>query len=68
MLPVLARIGGRVLARLPWALGWRVGGHSMARYEKCGYELSAEGERLLAALRAELGRCQCRINLLERKA
>ena len=28
----------------------------MARYEKCGYELSAEGERLLAALRAELGR------------
>ena len=40
----------------------------MARYEKCGYELSAEGERLLAALRAELGRCQCRINLLERKA
>jgi len=26
----------------------------MARCEKCGYELSAKAERLLAALRAEL--------------
>jgi len=33
------------------------GGVSMARCERCGYELNSEAERLLAELRAALARC-----------
>ena len=47
----------------PASLGARMACGRVIRWRA----VRAEGERLLAALRAELGRCQCRINLLERK-